>query len=88
MSSVAWTEFVCGPVEPAEVDLASGILQRVEPFTADDGLLAARLFNRIGRRRGTLADCMIAAAAISVEAPLATANPRTSSASGPSRCGS
>lgn len=76
MSAVAWAEFLCGPVEAGEVDLASGILQRIEPFTADDGALAAHLFNRSGRRRGTLADCMIAAAAISGGAPLATANPR------------
>lgn len=76
MSSVAWAEFLCGPVESAEVDLAREIVQRIEPFTADDALLAARLFNHGGRRRGTLADCMIAAAAISADVSLATANPR------------
>jgi predicted nucleic acid-binding protein len=44
------------------------------PFTPADGETAAELFNQSGRRRGTLADCMIAAAAICVEAELATAN--------------
>jgi predicted nucleic acid-binding protein len=74
MSSVAWSEFLCGPVGAAEVDLASGILQEIAPFSAADALVAARLFNRSGRRRGTLADCMIAALAIAADAAVATVN--------------
>jgi predicted nucleic acid-binding protein len=76
MSSVAWAEFLCGPVGADEIDLVSGILEAIAPFTAADGALAAHLFNRTGRRRGTLADCMIAAAAMAADASLATANPK------------
>jgi predicted nucleic acid-binding protein len=74
MSAVAWSEFRCGPLAPRDADLAARLLE-VHPFTSDDASLAADLFNAGGRRRGSLLDCMVAAAALRAGAPLATANP-------------
>jgi predicted nucleic acid-binding protein len=75
ISSIAWAEFLCGPVGAAEVDVVSTMFREVTPFTVADAEITAHLFNLGGRRRGTLADCMIAAVAIRASAPLATANP-------------
>ncbi|HLA77332.1 MAG TPA: PIN domain-containing protein [Vicinamibacteria bacterium] len=75
MSTVAWAEFLCGPVDVAQRQMVDLIVSQRTPFAEDDAVLAARLFNDSGRRRGSLADCMIAAAAIREKAPLATKNP-------------
>jgi predicted nucleic acid-binding protein len=74
ISAVSWAEFLCGPVEPAAVELASRVLSDPVALVAADAELAARLFVVGGRRRGSLADCMIAATAIRLEAELATVN--------------
>lgn len=74
MSSVAWTEFLCGPVVPTSEALTAEIITERRSFTENQAGLAARLFNESGRRRGTVIDCMIAAAAIDDDAPIATAN--------------
>jgi predicted nucleic acid-binding protein len=74
-STVAWAEFQCGPVEPDELELAATIIAERLPFTDRHAVLAGRLFNRTGRRRGTLIDCMIGAVAIDLATELATANP-------------
>jgi len=74
MSSVAWTEFLCGPVTLAQRQAALVLLSHVEPYQDEDAALAAYLFNCSGRRRGILVDCMIAAAAIRAGAALATLN--------------
>ena len=75
ISAVAWTEFLCAPVGPRELEIVSAMFHDVVSYTAADTELAARLFNLGGRRWGTIADCMIAAVAIRAGASLATMNP-------------
>ncbi len=74
MSAIAWTEFLCGPVGANDIAIATRLVTERPAFTDDDTALAAELFNTSGRRRGSLADCMIAATALRAEAPLATSN--------------
>lgn len=74
-STIAWAEFLCGPLEPEEFDLAALVVTDRVEFGAEDAVAAAGFFNATGRRRGTLVDCMIAATAIRSGAALATANP-------------
>ena len=74
MSTIAWTEFLCGPVDQTQVELATHIIPQHVAFVEKDAQEAARLFNASGRRRGSLIDCMIAAVAIDAGASLATAN--------------
>ena len=74
-SAIAWTEFLCGPLRPREVQLAAQIVGEVLPFGPDEAVVAAELFNRTGRRRGSLVDCMLAASAIAGDSALATSNP-------------
>ena len=74
MSTIVWAGFLCGPVEPHHLELVARVVPHYLPFDEPDSVLAADLFNRSGRRRGSLADCMIAATALRAEAPLATQN--------------
>ena len=74
ISAVSWAEFLCGPVQESDVELATRIVGEPEPFVSGDAMLTARLFDLAGRRRGSLADCMIAATALRAQAPLATGN--------------
>ena len=74
MSAVAWAELLCGPLSPGEKELAAGVVEQRIKFTPAHAEIAARLFNESGRRRGSLIDCMIAAAAIADGAPIATNN--------------
>lgn len=76
MSAIAWTEFVCGPLDATSVSLATVIVDRRLDYTAEVADLAAQLFNGTGRRRSSLSDCMIAATAIAEGAPIATSNRR------------
>ena len=75
ISAIGWAEFLCGPVSEPEAELASHFLGDPIPFQTEDAVLSATLFNRSGRRRGSLVECMIAAAALRSDATLATANP-------------
>ena len=74
-SAIAWTEFLNGPVTPLEISRVEAILQsRIIPFGQAEAALAAELFNRTGRRRGSRFDCLIAATAIRAQAQVATLN--------------
>jgi len=74
-SAIAWTEFLNGPVTPVEVTQVEAVLQsRIVAFGAREAALAADLFNRTGRKRGSRFDCLIAATAITAQAEVATAN--------------
>ena len=75
MCAVGWAEFLCGPLEEAHLALVRRIVGHIASFDEETAALAAHLFNRSGRRRGTLADCMIAAAAMNAAAMLASSNP-------------
>ncbi len=74
MSTVAWAEFLCGPLARSDIELAAEIVGEHCDFKPEHAVIAARLFNESGRRRGSLIDCMIAAAALADSAPIATAN--------------
>ena len=76
ISAVAWAEFACGPLTPDALREARRLLGQPVAFSESDAELSAGLFNGAGRRRGTLADCMIAAVAIRSGAALATTNRR------------
>jgi len=74
MSAIAWVEFLCGPVDGHQLGLASQIITERTDFSEDHAVIASRLFNESGRRRGTLIDCMIAATAAASDAQPATEN--------------
>ena len=74
-SAIAWTEFLNGPVTPLEVSRTEAVLQsRIVPFGQAEAALAAELFNKTGRRRGSRFDCLMAATAIRAQAQIATIN--------------
>ncbi|MEO8351210.1 MAG: PIN domain-containing protein [Chthoniobacteraceae bacterium] len=74
-SSIAWSEFCNGPLTIDQKDAVFAIVEhRVSEFTWQQAEDASRLFHRTGRRRGSHADCMIAAAAIGAGVPVATRN--------------
>jgi predicted nucleic acid-binding protein len=74
VSTVAWAEFLCGPLDPQGEAIAKQMFPSPESFLAVDAALAADLFNKTGRRSRSLADCMIASVAIRCSARLATLN--------------
>src|SRR5438477_9598448 len=60
ISTVAWSEFLCGPLDHMAIVVARQVVPNPEAFLVADAELAADLFNRTGRRSRSLADCMIA----------------------------
>ncbi len=74
-SSLAWFEYVCGPLEEAEQELVraaiGGHIVEVDVAIAER---AATLFNLAGRKRSLRTDSLIAAAAMLAGAELATFN--------------
>ena len=76
-SAIAWTEFLSGPITAVQVSRAEAVLQsRIIPFGQPEAALAAELFNKTGRRRGSRFDCLIAATAMQAQAEVATMNQR------------
>jgi predicted nucleic acid-binding protein len=74
-SVVAWFEYLCGPVGEPEKTLSWQLIEAAPvELTADMAELAARFFNRTGRRRGSYGDCLIAATAVFDGADLLTFN--------------
>lgn len=74
VSTIAWAEFLCGPMDATADALARQVFPQPEPFLPADATLAASLFNETGRRSRSLTDCMIAAVAMRCGAKLATLN--------------
>jgi predicted nucleic acid-binding protein len=74
LSSIAWAEFLCGPVSSEDAEKLAGLLIEPVVFGPIEATLAAALFNGSGRRRHSLSDCMIAATAVNAGATLATSN--------------
>ena len=73
-SSLAWAEFLCGPVISEEITSMETLLHSIVPVTPGLASEGAHLFRETGRRSRSLADCIIAATAISAGAILATNN--------------
>jgi predicted nucleic acid-binding protein len=71
---MVWAEFLCGPVNDEEMQVAAALTKEPEPILVEDAVRGAKLFNATGRRRGSLADCLIAATCLRLGARLATDN--------------
>ncbi len=75
VSAMAWSEFHCGPTSPDEIAIWEPLLSHhILPIDQTIAERAAILFNRTGRRSRSLPDCIVAATAITHDAPLATLN--------------
>ncbi len=75
VSAVAWSEFLNGPHTGQQKAAVRAILQgRIVDFSEKAAEQASRLFHYTGRRRGSHADCMIAAAAMVSGVKVATRN--------------
>ena len=50
ISAVSWAEFLCGPVDVHDVELAARVVDEPVALLAPDAGMAAELFNLAGRR--------------------------------------
>jgi predicted nucleic acid-binding protein len=74
-STLAWHEFVCGPLQSEQKqDIWDFLEGRVLPMDFEIAELAAEIFNKSGRKKGSKPDCIIAATAIYHNATLLTWN--------------
>jgi len=73
-SIMVWAEFLCGPVTPEQIRTVAALTREPEPIRMEDTVRSAELFNATGRRRGSLADCLIAATCLRLDAAIATNN--------------
>lgn len=74
-SAVTWSEFCNGPHSTEQKNAIHAILLGgIRPFTEDQAEFASRLYHKTGRKRGSHADCMIAAAAYCSSQAIATRN--------------
>lgn len=79
ISAMAWAEFCCGAdaggVRPALRALARDLVGEPVPLDASAAELAAAWYNtHMGRKRGTLGDCLVAAVAHGQSATILTAD--------------
>ena len=74
INTVVWAEFLCGPITVESAGLAAALFPNPEPLLVEDAARGAELFNATGRRRGSLADCLIAATCLRLGAAIATLN--------------
>jgi len=69
-------EFLCGPVSARAMEDAAELFGEPAALSGVDATLAAHLFNATGRRRGSLADCMISAIAMNARGGARYKQPR------------
>ena len=75
VSAIAWSEFLNGPHTKPQKDAVHAVVGgRILDFTAKEAEQASRMFHYTGRKRGSHADCMIAACALTHRARMATRN--------------
>jgi len=72
LSTLAWGEFLCGPLPPQAEAIARRVARHHVPLGSEEAAQAATLFNATGRRRGSFQDCVVAATAVNAGAELAT----------------
>ena len=74
VSTLVWGEFLCGPLDDEDHARALRLAHRRVPLGTEEASRAASLFNQAGQRRGSFADCLVAATAILAGAELATSD--------------